>query len=83
MFISVWNLVINKQIPVQILYNQDAIFQIIEKTPKDKPHATVEKNDDTKKDLKTAQRSSVKDLASRIKDRIPVGGSQKKKGEVF
>jgi diadenosine tetraphosphate (Ap4A) HIT family hydrolase len=70
-FISVWNLVINKQIPVQILYNQDDIFQIIEKTPKDKPHATVEKNDDTKKDL------------SRIKDGIPVGGSQKKKGEVF
>ena len=57
----------------------DNFVKIIEKTPKDKPHATVEKNDDTKKDLKTAQRSSVKDLASRIKDRIPVGGSQKKK----
>ena len=58
-------------------------FQIIEKTWKNKPHATVEKKDDTKKDLKTAQRSSVKDLVSRINDGIPVAGSQKEKGEVF
>lgn len=52
-------------------------FQIIEKQ-KEKP---VERREDLKKDaMKTQQRTSVRDLASKIKDGIPVGGSQKKKG---
>ncbi|CAC5402749.1 CD2-associated protein,SH3 domain-containing kinase-binding protein 1 [Mytilus coruscus] len=52
----------------------DNFVKVIEK--KDKP---VEKREGPKKDLKTQQRTSVRDLASKIKDGIPVGGSQKKK----
>ena len=66
-----------------MLYNQDDIFQIIEKTSKDKPHVTVEKKDDTITFFKTALGRSVKDFASWNKDGIPVAGSQKRKGEVF
>lgn len=39
-----------------------------------------EKHEDPKRDIKTQQRTSVRDLASKIKDGIPVGASQRKKG---
>ncbi|VDI24160.1 CD2-associated protein [Mytilus galloprovincialis] len=55
----------------------DNFVKIIEK--KDKPVEKREKHEDPKRDIKTQQRTSVRDLASKIKDGIPVGASQRKK----
>ncbi|XP_076078700.1 SH3 domain-containing kinase-binding protein 1-like isoform X9 [Mytilus galloprovincialis] len=55
----------------------DNFVKIIEK--KDKAVEKREKHEDPKRDIKTQQRTSVRDLASKIKDGIPVGASQRKK----